>query len=51
MGGLILKFLLISKAPEATFKGVRIESEGRAGRCLVQKGPSEKIWLTAIKVV
>ena len=33
---------------EATFKEVRINLEGRAGRLLVQDGLPTKIWLTAI---
>ena len=36
----ILKFILIVKTPEATFKGVRIKSEGGIGRPLGKDGPT-----------
>ena len=39
------------KTPEATFKGIRIKSEGGIGRPLGQDGPSAKIWLTAINAL
>ena len=51
MTRLILKFLVIFKTPEATFKGVRIKSEPGAGRLLGQGGLSAKIWLIAINVL
>ena len=44
----ILKFLLIFKTPEATFKGGRIKSEGEGRWSLGQDGPCAKIWLIAI---
>ena len=42
MTRLILKFLLIFKTPEATFKGVQIDSEGGAGRPWGKKADLQK---------
>ena len=39
MTRVILKFVLIIKTPEVTFKGVQIESEGGVGRPLGQNEP------------
>ena len=47
----VLKFLLIFKFLEATFKVVRIKSEGGVGRPLGQDGPSAKIWLTVMNAL
>ena len=51
MTRLILKFLLIFKTLEATFKLVQIKAEGGAGRPLGRGGISTKIWLRSFNAL